>query len=571
MDSQYGILDQYLGLQGPDAAQRIEDWKAAWQLTKSKTTRGQGPKPAAGRFAAQLQAGPMNAEHQRYQELAQVASLEKSISGSTLGDISDVVTRAKTEMADLEKTWSFSNPSPLPLPYDLLPVIQTLVNRKTPLYDRIPTGQANGTAHHYFQITGYSNTGMGGVANLNSGISSDSVSNAFGPVNLRRGPQIGYATNQGSVIMTEHSLSDQVGFGVEFAMRPLGDAQQISHTAVTWASLLDAERCHLAGRGTTANGFTGAISAPTAVSVAVAAAGAGQTGNTANIADLYVFVCANSGRGDSVAGAATVSTALASTTGDVANVSFTGSAGALSYDIFAGTASTIANAYYCGSTGWAGTSAFTINFTGGGTGGCPNSGAQPPSADQSAQPYDYDGLLTVATGANSGYNKVLNAALGTTPPGEEIQAAFIALYGQGTTNRFADPDVVYTTASIRSKLSDLFKTSTSTNYRVVLQGSDGQVTIGGMVVGIENQASGRASVPIEVHPYMPPGNILIQSFHLPMPDSRIPNPVEFRLVQPFMMIDWTNIQLSYDVSTYWFGSLVHYAPQWSGAITGIND
>ena len=34
-------------------------------------------------------------------------------------------------------------------------------------------------------------------------------------------------------------------------------------------------------------------------------------------------------------------------------------------------------------------------------------------------------------------------------------------------------------------------------------------------------------------------------------------------------INWPVIQFTYDISSYWFGALVHYAPAWSGAIAGI--
>ncbi len=578
-------LNEWLGLDqvdGAEKAQRVEALKSAWQGTMEKTLRGAGPKPAAGKYASIAQTRPYSPEQAQHSELAKIVDLEKTLGADTLASMADTIARAKVQMADLEKAWSFSNPSPLPLPYDLLPVIQSLVNRKTPLYDRIPTGQANGIAHHYFQLTGYSNTGMAGLSDVFSGISSDSVSNSFGPVNLRRGPQIGYATDSNSVTMTEHSLSDQVGFGVQYAMSPLGDARLLSHTALTWASLLDAEKSHLFGRGTTAQGFSGALAAPTGVALAASAAGAGQTGNTADIATLYVYVCAMNGRSFGSSGPATAglgvastvvsSTALSATTGDVITVAFNAVAGAVGYAVFAGTATGIANAYFCGTTSWAGgaTPSFTINFTGGGTGGCPNSGAQPPTADASALTADYDGVLTVAANPSlSGYTKALGGALSTTSPGTEIETALTALFGQGTTNRFADPDVAYMTTSIRRAQGDALVNTSGPNYRLQIDRQNG-MTMGTIVTGILNPASGRV-LPFEVHPYMPAGNILLQSFHLPMPDSRVPNPVEFLNVQPFMLIDWTNIQLSYDASTYWFSGLCHYAPAWSGSITGIND
>ena len=177
------------------------------------------------------------------------ASLEKSLSPDQLAAATAAIEAAKTAQADLTKAWTFSNPSTQLVPYDLLPVVQLLVNRKTPLVDRIPTGPAEGTAHHYDQVTGWSNSGQGGVPNLLAGLNSDSISTAFGPINLRRGMQITYATTSGAVIMIEHGLSDQVDWGIGYAMEGLQDPRQLCHTGLLWASLGAKEREHLYGRG----------------------------------------------------------------------------------------------------------------------------------------------------------------------------------------------------------------------------------------------------------------------------------------------------------------------------------
>jgi len=565
-------LNQWLGLHQPgiNPAERVEAFKAAWSETKTKSARGDFPKPFAGKHAS-LQTRRQTPAQAQYAQAQAIVDLEKSVGPDQLASLQDVIARAKVQQADLQKDWTFTNPSPLPLPYDLLPVVQILVNRKTPLYDLIPQGPASGVAHHYFQVKGWSNSGQGGIPNLLAGIDSDTVQTPVGTINLRRGVPIQYATASSSVQMIEHGMYDSVGYGARFAMQGLVDAQELSHTALLWASLGAAEREHLYGRGTAANGFQGVLAAPTGVSVAAAAATGSQVGNTANIPTLYVYVTANSGPGQSVASTIVATTALSATTGDVINVSFTLPSGALGATVYAGTTTGIANAFYAGTTNQGGADAFTIQFTGGGTGGTPNSGAQPSATDSSASTYSYDGLLTAATGTNSGYVKSLDGPLSTSTPGGDIQTALAALYGQGSTNNFADPDHIWTTASIRAALSVQLQTLSSTNYRFTAQISDGGVVMGGLVTGIQNQSNGRDNVPLDVHPYMPTGCMLIQSFHLPMPDSRVANPVEFRQVQPFMSIDWTDIDLASAASTYWFGSLVHYAPQFSGAIINIKD
>lgn len=562
------------GLSQIEIAQKLEELNTVWSGIKEKSVRGDYPKPEIGRFADHREPDPRAAKMQEYQR---VIDLEKSLAPDQIASVSTAIEAAKQAQADIQKDWSFSSPSPALVPYDLLPVVQMLVNHKTPLYNRIAQGPASGIAHHYLQVTGYSNTGMGGNANLLAGLDSDSVSTAFGPINLRRGPQISYTTNSGSVTMIEHGLSDQVNWGIAKSMAGQIDARQLSHTGLLWSSMLAAEREHLYGRGSQ-TGFSGALAAPTTITLTAAAAGAGQTGNTADIATLYVYVCANSGSGDSVASTVATSTALSATTGDIMKVNIGGpSTGAFTYDIFCGTATGIANAYYSGSTSQTGTAAYVINFTGAGTGGVPNAGTQPPSADQSANTNSYDGILTeaVVNGGYQGTGQGTSNAWDTANVGKEFQDAFGVLYGasQGstTTNRLADPDEIFLTASMRRSFSDLMQTATSTNYRLTAQIVDGNVITGGLVTGIQNKTTGRDNVPLTVHPYMPQGCAVIQSFTLPVPDSNVSETVMFRQVQPFMSVDWPDIQFSYDISTYWFGSLVHYAPQWSGCLTGVNE
>jgi hypothetical protein len=68
---------------------------------------------------------------------------------------------------------------------------------------------------------------------------------------------------------------------------------------------------------------------------------------------------------------------------------------------------------------------------------------------------------------------------------------------------------------------------------------------------------------------MPQGCALIRSETLPIPDSEVSETAKVVNVQEYMSIDWPVVQFTYDSSTYQFGTLVHYAPAWSGMIAGI--
>lgn len=92
--------------------------------------------------------------------------------------------------------------------------------------------------------------------------------------------------------------------------------------------------------------------------------------------------------------------------------------------------------------------------------------------------------------------------------------------------------------------------------------------MGAAVTGLVNQVTGNM-VELRVHPYMPPGCSIIQTTSLDIPDSGVGRTSEVISVQEYMAQEWAPVQFTYDASTFWYGTYVHYAPAWSGAVTGI--
>ena len=76
-------------------------------------------------------------------------------------------------------------------------------------------------------------------------------------------------------------------------------------------------------------------------------------------------------------------------------------------------------------------------------------------------------------------------------------------------------------------------------------------------------------VDVVAHPYMPAGVALVHSKTLPFPDSGVSETVQVVNVQDMIVLEWPQIQLSWDISTYQYGTLAFRAPAWSGAITNI--
>ena len=220
----------------------------------------------------------------------------------------------------------------------------------------------------------------------------------------------------------------------------------------------------------------------------------------------------------------------------------------------------------------------TFNTTGTGTtvylSTLNTSAASIPATDGSASSLAYDGLIAVQTDpTQTGYYTRLNAALSTSNPGTEFQAAFQALFTnagpQGGQALLADPDEVLTTAAIRVELSDAIKSIGNPNgLRISYTSGPDGLQVGGVVTEIQNETTGKV-VDVVVHPYMPAGVAVIRSKSLPIPDSGVSETVQVANVQDLMMLEWPVIQMSYDLSSYQYGSLLHYAPAWSGAIVGI--
>lgn len=488
-------------------------------------------------------------------------------------------------MPDIAKDLTLTSPlSTGYVAYDLEAPAKLLTPRPTPLRNRIPRGRGIGTAHRYKRITGFTGTGTGGVGNVHPGI-TDSQSTAFGGINYIRGPKISYAGDEAAVPYLQFSLSDQVPWSAQFSGQGFQDIRQLSRTSLLYSSMLMEERMLLGGRGT-ASGFAGALGTPGTPTLTVRAAVTGETGNTANIANLYVYVTAASIFGETVSGTATT-TGLAAVTGRVVDVQLaTLVPQAVGYKVYAGTTNAAASVFPAALTiagasstvqatvagnqvstlaiasGTAGS--VTINFTGGGTGGAPSTGSNPPTAATDSTALGYDGILTV-TANSGGYVKSLNSTFSSNP-GDEFNVAFAAMYDAVK----ADPDEVLFNGIDRKQLSDQLKVNAaSTSYRIALTAGEAHgAQIGAMVTGLQNEVTGKM-VDLTVHPWLPQGNCPILSWTLPIPDTQVSDVWKVWNVQDYMAIEWPILQFAYEASTYWYGTFLCYAAAWNGLIQNV--
>jgi len=432
------------------------------------------------------------------------------------------------------------------VPYDLEPALAMLVPRSFILRNSTSRIGGIGQAYEFRRILGVTNSNTGGVANMSTFFNPTGASATFGGVTLNRPAKISYAADKIVLSHVNQGVSDQVDLTAQFAGQGYTDLRQLSHTSTIWAHMLGEERNMLNGSATALS-----ISGISATASNASGAATGLPGATATA----VYVTFSTSLGESQAITASGTPTTTSTSG--ISLAFTGTipSRAIAVNVYVNYSGT----YYKGSTVLTnGTSPTTFTTV-----------AALPSTSADNGSYNalgYDGFVsTLTNNAIAGNVVSLNGSLSKTVPGDDFQSVFYNLY----TNVIADPDMILTSAAVRKELAaSIQQEGTPTGYRLnYTLGGDG-VTIGSVVTAIQNESTGKM-VDIVAHPYMPAGVALIHSKTLPFPDSGVSETVQVVNVQDMIVLEWPQIQLSWDISTYQYGTLAFRAPAWSGAITNI--
>jgi len=551
--------DLFDGATPVEAAQKMEEYTDLLGKSLSNASHVPGQMPTQDPMAAM-----------------EALAASKSLSADAAAGLQNALAAQRLAMQDIQKEITLTSPlSTSFAAFDLEAPAKLLTPRPTPLRNRIPRKKGVGTSHRVKRITGYTGTGTGGQGNIWPGITESTQNNFAGggstPLELIRGPQISYTADDLVLPYNSYSLSDQVSFDANFSGLGYQDLRQLSSTSTLYATMLMEERMMLFARGT-ASGYSGAIAAPTALSASSPAASGSQTALASGT--YYVYITADAGISANGFGESIVSAVASETvaTGDVLTVTFTGSVGALGYNVYVGTATGTANCKYQG-TVKGGTS---VTIQGAGATVLPannfafttsGAAASRANADTSAYATGYDGILPTVLGPNSGFNNAINSAFSTANPGVEFQNVFAGLYESVK----ADPDMVLLNGNDRKQLSDAIKSGSTANYRLVINdpGTSG-TTYGSIVTGLQNEVTGKA-VDLMVHPWLNQGVAPVLSFTLPIPDTEVSDVWANFLVQDYMGIQWPVTQFTYDFSTYFRGTFFCTAPAWNGAVSGIRN
>ena len=550
--------DMFAGVPVSERAERFEAYKATLADIHSKTLN----KAARGEIAFAAQTGVI----EKASTVDRVAELREEFANKSINpdDVATINGALDQLTESIQKDWTLTNPlNSTPygnlglIPYDLSPALAMLVPKFFGLRQSITRTSGVGEATEYRRILGVSNSASGSVANLSTFFQSSSAQATFGSsLALNRPPKISYAADRQVRAYVEEGLSDSVAMQAQFAGQGFADLRSLSHTATMWATWLGEERNFLNARSS-GTGYLGAL-----VTSGVTASAGAAAGGTLATGTTYANVTFLSSYGETAA----ISASSVTTSSLNASVTVVVSGGIPSGAISA-------NIYIVqGSSYWVTNTTKLTSLTTSGTGvtisapGTVTTNAG-PVANGTATALGYDGLVAVACDtATSGYVKQLNGAtLSTSTPGTEFQAGFSSLYA----SVLGDPEEILTTGSIRAELTAALETQGSNGaYRINYMAGPEGATVGKVVTAIQNATTGTVC-DINVHPYMPAGVAIFRQRQLPFPDSGVSDTVEARNVQDWLVLEWPVIQTTYDLSTYKYGTLLHKAPAWQGAIVGI--
>lgn len=533
------INDLFGGLPEAQRLDRFEAYKSALSACHQATARG-----------------GVSFDGQMITKSATVADrveeLRNSVSKGLSADQVSAVENALAQVTELNKDWSLTNPlNTVPygptgmVPYDLDPALALLVPRSFILRNSVPRIGGIGQAYEFRRILGVTNSGSGGVANMNTFFAPTGNTTSFGSVTLNRPAKISYAADRVVLSYKNQGVSDSVDMTAQFAGQGYQDLRQLSHTSAVWAHMLGEER-NMANSRTTALAFTGAAVAAADATVSGSGLPAGTT------VPVIVTPISSIGEGQGVsAGNVTITAGQGIKLTTVPTLG----AGTLGIAFYV----TIAGTVYRGATVYSNGASPTTFVA---VAAAPSTSADNGSYNSNG----YDGFVSTlgSTANGSGYVKALNGTLSTTEPGAEFQDAFASLFS----SVIADPDMILTTAAIRRSLAKALQSGTSNGYRLTYETGQDGITVGSVITAVQNESTGKM-VDVVAHPYLPAGVALIHSTQLPFPDSGVSATVNAVNVQDLAVLEWPQIQMSWDLSTYQYGTLAFRAPAWSGAITNI--
>lgn len=187
-------------------------------------------------------------------------------------------------------------------------------------------------------------------------------------------------------------------------------------------------------------------------------------------------------------------------------------------------------------------------------------------ADRSTNALIFDGFLTQSLKGNAGYYKTLDGAFLTSDGGTGIVEIDAALQAQYDTNKLT-PTKIWISSQEANNINRKVLAATGVPlFRFTIAGQADQakpVVVGGSAVaGYFNKFApgGGMVIPMEIHPNLTAGTILMTTDELPYPLSNVDRVAQIKCRRDYHQIDWPIRSRKYEFGVYSDQVLQVFAP-----------
>jgi hypothetical protein len=195
------------------------------------------------------------------------------------------------------------------------------------------------------------------------------------------------------------------------------------------------------------------------------------------------------------------------------------------------------------------------------------------ATDYSADAYVFDGFLTLAAKAGTGYNISLNGAAFTSDSASGINEIDVMLQSMYDNYRLGPTKLWMSSTEARNINKKVIANGGAPLVRFAMDNSGGAAftrLIAGSAIGSYFNKFTQEIIPIEVEPYMPQGTVLALTSRLPYAVPDVPAEVyRIKARREYYGMDWPVTTRTYFHGAYVTEVLQHYAPFSVGVIQNV--
>ena len=474
------------------------------------------------------------------------------------------------------------------VPYDLVNPARLIYPVYSPLRNKLPRVQGQGTSRRVNIVTGISGSKTGGGTGGGSGNVID-ISLADVPNNQMQMPGGTFPTNMPNTGLQSavpvnipyqfFGMSEALSWLSQFSGQGYEDISALANLILLQQFMLQEEFQMIAGNTT-------ALTAPTiAATIALRTAGTGEIAFNTSYTHFIVVVTAANEYGETVQNTASndLTTVASGTVVDV-TLGQTLPAGAEWWNVYVAVnqASPTRTQFFRAYTGLGGGRLTLQGPT------APGSGPNPPAADSGTSGANRMlGVIPTLTGAastgGSNYPTGVGWQAGYYQPGVNTHLSIAALnpmlnglwngspqFGTGFGAFKANPEeLIGNSTDLMNLSNDIVQAGQANNYQLMIEQSAVANVIAGAAVSQYVNPFTRQILKLLVHPWWPQGTVAAMSYTVPYSWSNISNIWEMVMVQDYLSVSWPVIDPTFRYSMFMYGAMLCNAPMYCGILTGL--